>query len=171
METQDIIGMNSHAALTMMLSTARLVSERYLSDLTDEELLMRPVFGANHAAWQLGHLICSELAMISSADSSVKLILPEDFASVHSKESSGSNQPKDFHPKNVYLSLLRELRGLTLLTLSKLSESDLDLDGPGDMRAYAPTVGSLFVMIATHELMHSGQLAVLRRLLNKPVVI
>lgn len=171
MEAQDTVRMNTHESIAIMLNTARLASERYLSDLTDQDLLVRPVSGANHAAWQLGHLICSEIAMTSAADSSVKLSLPTDFVDCHSKEAAALNEMSRFYPKSMYLTLMRDLRGLTLVALSKLTESDLNRAGPEEMRTYAPTVGSLFVMIGCHELMHSGQLAILRRLLNKPIVI
>ena len=34
--------------------------EMTLDGLSDTELLLRPVDGANHLAWQLGHLVASE---------------------------------------------------------------------------------------------------------------
>ena len=42
----------------------------YLSDLSDADLLVRPTPGANHIAWQFGHLIESEPHLL-------KIILPD----------------------------------------------------------------------------------------------
>ncbi len=55
--------------------------------------------------------------------------------------------------------------------ISSISQDDLSLPGPEKMRAYAPTKGAVLLAIGTHELMHVGQWAVLRRMLGKPVVI
>ena len=56
--------MDSRAALKLGINGAGNVSEQYLSDLTDADLLVRPVPGANHIAWQLGHLIQAENWMV-----------------------------------------------------------------------------------------------------------
>jgi hypothetical protein len=36
----------------------------YLSDLSDADILVRPVPTANHIAWQLGHLISGEAYLV-----------------------------------------------------------------------------------------------------------
>ena len=51
--------------------------------------------------------------------------------------------------------------------LSNLAESDLDKSSPESMQGYAPTVGSAFVMIGGHWIMHAGQWAVIRRQLGR----
>ena len=38
----------------------------YLGDLSDADLLVRPVPGANHIAWQLGHLIVAEQHLLAA---------------------------------------------------------------------------------------------------------
>ena len=47
-----------------MYELARLL----VSDLSDADLLVRPVPQANHIAWQLGHLILQECESIGSQD-------------------------------------------------------------------------------------------------------
>ena len=37
-----------------------------LADFSDAEMLVRPVPGANHANWQLGHLVVSEVHIIGA---------------------------------------------------------------------------------------------------------
>ena len=63
------------------------------------------------------------------------------------------------------------VRFATLNLLRELSDEDLAAAGPEFTRKYAPTVGSVFSSISGHELMHAGQIAVIRRKLGKPVVI
>src|SRR4029077_4502167 len=50
---------------TALQSTQNMLST-YLGDLSDADLLVRPVPAANHIAWQLGHLIQSECDMCST---------------------------------------------------------------------------------------------------------
>ena len=52
-----------------------------------------------------------------------------------------------------------------------MPETDLDKPGSESMRAYAPTVGATFNMIGIHEGMHAAQFVVVRRKLDKPVLI
>lgn len=41
-------------------NSSRMMLEMILSDLSDADLMVRPVPHANHFAWQLGHLIAAE---------------------------------------------------------------------------------------------------------------
>ena len=38
----------------------------YVNDFSDAELLVRPVPGANHAAWQIGNVIVGDIFLIQS---------------------------------------------------------------------------------------------------------
>ena len=56
--------MNARQALKESMDSPTMIAKAYLEDLSDADLLVRPVEGANHIAWQLGHLINSEHSMI-----------------------------------------------------------------------------------------------------------
>ncbi len=49
--------MNVREAIKLSYGTPDHICRGYLADLKDSDLLLRPVPGANHIAWQLGHLI------------------------------------------------------------------------------------------------------------------
>lgn len=163
--------MKTHQVLVDLLSTSRFVMSSYLEDLTDKDLLVRPVEGAHHAAWQLGHLICSESQMIEGIRPHAEKLVSGDFASRHDK--SRAFEPAELWAvsKSEYLRRMELVRSATLSLLRELSEDDLSAAGPGFMRSYAPTVGSVFTSVGSHELMHAGQIAVIRKKLGKPVVI
>lgn len=162
MTIQDLIRHN--------IQQAHYITTTYLSDLRDADLLIRPVPEANHAAWQLGHLISSEKQMIEAIGHTMPE-LPAGFAAAHGKDMAGSNGPAGFATKAEYVALLAKMHEATLAALRATTEAELDRPAPESMRSYAPTVGAVFAMIATHEVMHGGQIAVLRRKLGKPVVI
>lgn len=151
------------------LSTALLT--RLLEDLSDADLLVRPVPGANHAAWQLGHLISSEAGMHGNIPGAVSPELPADFVTNHGKDRAGHDGPDGFLTKAQYLDLFTKVRGATLAALEKLPEADLDQPTTGRAASFAPTVGALLALTGGHVLMHVGQVSVIRRKLGKPHVM
>jgi uncharacterized damage-inducible protein DinB len=54
--------------------------------------------------------------------------------------------------------------------VDKISDADLDKPVKNMMAKFAPTLGALLMLTATHTLMHGGQFTVVRRVLSKPVV-
>lgn len=163
--------MDTHAAIISNLHSSRHVMNTYLRDLYDQDLLVRPHPSAHHAAWQLGHLILSECQMVRAIRPACACELPADFVAKHDKAAAVKSQLSDFCPKEVYLSLMEKVRDATFAALEEVPHDELSKPGPESMRSYAPTIGSVFLAIANHEMMHSGQIAVLRRVLGKPVVI
>ena len=72
--------MNANEAIKSALDTAEMISMAYLEDLTDEEMMVRPIDGCNHIKWQVGHLIASENKMINSCCPGTMPDLPAGFA-------------------------------------------------------------------------------------------
>lgn len=163
--------MNAKDAIkTALLSTQNMLT-MYLSDLSDADLLVRPVPGANHIAWQLGHLIAAEVHLGGPAFSSDTYPpLPAGFPEQHNKTTAASDSPAGFRKKEEYLGLFKQIREATLTALAKMPDADLDRPTTGDMAKFAPTTGALILLLANHTLMHAGQFTVLRRKLGKPVL-
>ncbi len=152
------------------IGTCHELLTTYLSDLDDAELMIRPVPGANHIAWQLGHLIASEHQMLTGVGCAMPT-LPDGFAESYTPETSKSDDSAKFLKKDKYLTLMEQQRAATLAALDALPEADLDKPAPESMREYAPTVGVAFNIIGIHEAMHAPQFIVVRRKLGKPVLI
>jgi len=146
------------------------ITQTYLNDVTDDDLLVRPVPNANHLAWQLGHLISSEHALLSGIGADVPA-LPDGFAECHSKEAAGSDDPAKFNKKSEYLALMTKMHDAAGRMIDSIPEARLDEPAPEAVRSYLPTVGSVLLMAGSHEMMHVGQFATIRRALGKPVVI
>lgn len=160
--------MNAKDAIKAAIESCDHIWQGYVQDLTDAELLVRPVPGCNHIAWQMGHAIAGEHFMMEGVAPGKMPPLPAGFAEKHDKATAGSDDPKAFLKKDEYLKLAAEQRRGTLAILAGLSEADLDKPGPEKMRAYAARVGDLMILQGTHWLMHAGQWAVIRRKLGKP---
>jgi len=140
-----------------------------VGDLSDADLLVRPVPEANHIAWQLGHVISSEVYMLSLNIPGIKYPpLPAGFDAQH----KGANSKSDtgFATKAEYLALYAQVRAATIAALLRLPEADLDKPSTGPVAQMAPTIGALFGLCANHATMHAGQFSVVRRKLGKPVL-
>jgi uncharacterized damage-inducible protein DinB len=163
--------MNAKDAIRGALQMNHHVLQIYLSDLSDADLLVRPVPAANHIAWQLGHLISAEASFLKQIPGAAPPELPAGFDKQHAKEMATSATPTGFGKKQEYLDLFEKVRGSTLAALDGIPDAQLDTPTTGPMAKFFPTVGSLFLLAANHELMHAGQVAVLRRKLGKPILI
>ncbi len=97
--------------------------------------------------------------------------LPEGFAEKHGKENIGSDDPADFLTKAEYLALMARMHEAAKAAIDAIDEAGLDEPGPESMRPMFPTVGSILMMTGSHEMMHAGQIAAIRRKLGKPIVI
>jgi uncharacterized damage-inducible protein DinB len=162
--------MTAKDVLKNALKANHEILSMYLSDLSDADLLVRPAPGANHIAWQLGHLISSETRMLGAIPGVKIPALPAGFAGQHNKAAAANDKTDGFRTKKEYLSLFNQVREATLSALANVPEADLARPTQGDVARLAPTLGSLFFLAANHEMMHTGQFSVTRRKLGKPVL-
>lgn len=163
--------MQAQDAIRATMNASSIVLGRYLEDFSDADLMKRPGPGCNHIAWQLGHLIASENQLLGFVDADGGMELPAGFAEKHSKATTGDDNPANFCTKQEYLELFEQVHAATNAVLNKLSEADLDQPAPENFRSMFPTTGHILILIATHGLMHAGQLVPLRRALGMPIVI
>jgi len=163
--------MNAKDAIKAAANLGRTVLKAYVGDLTDAELMKRPGPGCNHVAWQLGHLIASEVGILNMIVPGAGMELPAGFAEQHSKETVGSDDASKFRTRQQYLDLLDQVHAATFAALDAYPDADLDLPAPESMRSICPTMGGMWSLIATHTMMHAGQFVPVRRALGKPVLI
>ena len=141
-----------------------------LGDMTDADLVQRPVPGANNALWQLGHLISAEASMVNGAAGKTVIELPAGFAERFKKETASADDPAALGTKADLLGLFAKVRGATAEWAGSLTPEDLATPSPERIRRMAPTVGHLLYLFPNHVAMHIGQFQVLRRKLGKPVL-
>ena len=158
--------MTGQEAIVSALGSTGGMLNMFLGDFTDAELLARPVPNANHTAWQLGHLIHSEVQMVLSQLPDAKVpALPSGFAEAHNKEHAKSDT--GFLTKAAYLDLFEKVRAAST---AAVAGADLDKASTGEMAGFAPKLGDFFLLIANHTMMHVGQFTAARRKLGKPVL-
>ncbi len=140
----------------------------HLADFSDAELLTRPVPGANHANWQIGHLITSETQMLSACGAAMPE-LPVGFAQRYTKETSTFDDPGLFAPKAVLLAQLEKTRAASVAFAKSATPEKLAAPSPV-MPEMFPSIAAVLGMSTSHDAMHMGQVQVLRRKLGKPIL-
>lgn len=158
--------MDIKQAIKANMAAADFMVNAYLADLTPEEMLARPVPGANHTAWQVGHLITSECYLVDKAVPGKAPALPAGFAEKHKKDTAGNDRPEDFLSKEEYLKIFQDVRNGTLSAVESLSDADFDKPATG-VPPMLKTVGDTLLFIPMHWVMHAGQWAVTRRKLGR----
>ncbi len=161
--------MNAKDVIRQVIDFSHMVVGAYVADLSDADLLVRSVPGANHIAWQLGHAIMATQGMIAALGQKAPA-LPEGFADAYSPETAKSDDPAKFLKKAEYVALLDLMKAASLGAVDATPDADLDKPGPEEMREYAPTVTSVLLILGAHLMMHAGQFVPIRRKLGKPVL-
>jgi len=143
----------------------------FLSDLSDADLMVRPVEGANHAIWQLGHLVVSESHLVNAAHPGAVPPTPAVFAEKFKKDNAKIDDPNFFPKKAEILDAFTKGRNATVAWVKTLTPADLDRPITGPTARFADSIGLMLVNLPWHSSMHAGQIQVLRRKLNKPILI
>jgi hypothetical protein len=158
--------MDAKGVLRQSVELSHMITRAYVDDLTDADLFVRSVPGANHIAWQLGHLVAGTQQMLGMLGHPSPA-LPEGFAAAHTAETSSVNDPAKFSTKDEYVTLLEQMKAAALAAIDATPESALDQPAPEAMREYAPTVSAALGVVAMHPTMHAGQFVPIRRKLGK----
>jgi hypothetical protein len=152
------------------LEEGHTLIELLTKDLSEREYFRLPVKGANHIAWILGHIACTEdwaVAALTGSSQRVKRITHDLFGSGSTCVAHRSRYPK----RSEIDDLFRTARARTAEVLTAFDLVNWDDPSPDAMpNALFPTKGSVWARQATHQYWHIGQMAVCRVAMHKPRV-
>tara|TARA_R110002072_G_scaffold42064_21_gene119118 strand:- start:441926 stop:442417 length:492 start_codon:yes stop_codon:yes gene_type:complete len=163
--------MNAIDVLRSTYMTSRMVLKSYAGDFSDGELMRRAHPECNHLAWQLGHLIAAECMFVEQLSAGNAYVLPEGFAAQYDRSTQGDDDASHFLGTAGYMELLDKVQDATFAALEQTTEAELDEAAPAMYQAMFPTKGAVWVLVATHNMMHAGQFVAVRRACGKGVVI
>ncbi len=163
--------MSNKITIQHTIDVSDMLMNKYLTDLTPEAFLARPIAGMNHVAWQIGHLLLNERKMIEAIKPGASPALPEGFDTKHAMDQHGVDDPSNFLSKDEYLALWKAQRAATRSVLDGMTDAELDAPCPNEKtRQMCPTVGTMFNLTGLHALMHTGQFVAIRRKEAMPIV-
>lgn len=167
-----------HASPRLEIAARHIESSRaytltLLEGLEDEEWFWTPDPAVTHIAWQVGHLAFAQygLALFRQRGR-----LPEDsdlmsgsFRKTFAKGTTPSPNCSDYPAIAEIRATFDRMHEQTGREICMMQDSSLDdpIDPPH--AAFATKYGAL-LFAADHEMLHAGQIGLLRRLMNKPPV-
>ncbi|GAB5405329.1 MAG: DinB family protein [Aureliella sp.] len=160
--------------LEQHLNMAQVVVDRLLTDMDDAHWLLRPHPKCNPINWQVGHLVLSEHQQMAKIAPGSMPALPAGFADAYRKPTGKPEtlphceSTRHLVPKDVLCNEMHRQRTATVEQLHRFSTQQLQQDSG---ISYAPKVYSVFLMIATHWTMHSGQWTIVRREVGLPIAM
>jgi uncharacterized damage-inducible protein DinB len=150
---------------------ARGYTLQLIADIDPAEWFHMPGGGVTHVAWQLGHLAMAEyrLALERTRGS-----LPEDdaligepFLKAFGRASAPSPDARQYPSPAEIRAVLDRVHEQTLRELPGLSEAAL-AEPPTKPHKLAATKLASILWCGQHEMLHAGQIGLLRRTLGRP---
>ena len=158
--------------LQLAVDQVRIVRQ-YTTELLDtipeSDWFRQPAEGVTHVAWQVGHLAMAEYALTmmrlrgkEPADSEK---ISNEFFRTFKKGSVPVADASVYPPAADIRSVFDQVHERALAELSRYSEEDLQQTLPEPHALFDTKLGSVYFCSA-HEMMHAGQIGLLRRLLG-----
>lgn len=148
---------------------AREYTLRLLADLSPKEWIVVPPGGVTHVAWQVGHLAMAEYRLAldrlrGELPTDAALISPA-FLQQFGRLSVPTADPAGYPAREELLAVLDRVHTQTLSELAAVSDDQLDLPPYKPHPLFTTRLGSL-LWCARHEMLHAGQIGLLRRQLG-----
>jgi hypothetical protein len=115
--------------------------KKHLADFTDADMLVRPVPGANHAAWQIGHLAVFEVMLCGIFAPEAGLKLPDGSDKTYGKEGAASDDAGHFFKKDEGPQILTDACDALAGWVKTRTDADLAKPAPEQFRGWVPTEG------------------------------
>jgi len=155
------------AALDRM-ERSRQYTKQFINDLTPAEWFWQPADLPTHVAWQVAHIAVAQYALclmrVRGKTEADDALLPEGFFD-HFKRGS---VPAAGPPLEVIQRVFDAVHRQSLVELAERTDEELDV--PVDPHPAFDTKIGAIEFAPQHELIHAGQIGLLRRLMGKPPV-
>ena len=155
------------------IESARAYTKTMLADLTPEDWYFVPDPPVSHIAWQVGHLAMAEYGLClfrqrgrQEVDSE---LMSGKFRKLFMKGTMPSDDSGDYPQPEEILTVLDRVHEQALLEMPAFDGAGLD--EPLEMPYFGfPTRYGSLLFAGHHEMLHCGQIGMLRRLIGKPPV-
>jgi uncharacterized damage-inducible protein DinB len=151
------------------LNFARKYTLRFLDDLPDEDWFRQPHEGVTHIAWQIGHLTMADYRLCMERIRGVRAadeeLLPQRIISLFRGGTAPEAEPAKYPAPKQLRRYLKRVREQMLSEVKGLAKQEW-AEPPLLVHPIARTKLESLFWCAQHELVHAGQIGLLRRLLG-----
>ncbi len=146
---------------------ARDYTNALLRSVDDRDWYRRPFEGITHIAWQVGHLAIAEYSLalrrIRGEAPSDEQLVPAGFREHFAKGSRPRVAPGENPRPETIRAVFDAVHREVLATLERLDDAELDQPTTQPHRLFNTKLGAL-LWCSRHEMLHAGQIGLLRRL-------
>jgi hypothetical protein len=149
---------------------ARNYTLRFLEHTPSEDWFRQPPGGVSHIGWQVGHIAFAEYRLTlfrirGQRPEDAALFSPE-FLKLFGANSVPHADPAVYPPASEVRAVMERIHAQAMRELPGLTEAQLD-EPQTQPHLYAKTNLLALLWCAQHELVHAGQIGLLRRLLGQ----
>lgn len=157
----------------LQIESARAYTHSLLEDAGDDDWFRIPRGGVTHLAWQVGHLAMAQymltLYRLRGKEPDDEELISKAFLRYFLKGTQPKADASQYPPMADIRATFDAVHEQVMQTLAEYPPEELD-ESVGEPYVIAPTrLGSLF-FCAHHEMLHAGQIGLLRRCLGKDPV-
>lgn len=144
-----------------------------LDGIDDDQWFKIPTGGSSHLAWQVGHLAMAEYGLCMFRQRGRRTedleLMSGKFRKRFSKGTTPEGDANIYPPYTEILDVFHKIHERALEEIAGYRDEDLtdEIDQP--YAVHPNKLGALF-FCASHEMLHAGQIGMLRRLLGMPPV-
>jgi hypothetical protein len=148
------------------LHFSRGFTQGILDRIPEEQWYVFPPGGFTHVAWQVGHLACSQhrlvFSRVAGETTDADRLLPPAYFELFGKGSTPRDDAASYPDVHELRGVFNAVHSRVLVVVPTLVESLLDERIEPPHPAYSNKFETL-LFAARHELVHAGQIAMIRR--------
>ncbi len=153
------------------LESARAYMLKLVEDLNDEEWFWTPQPAVTHIAWQVGHLAMAEYGLTLFRQRGRQEVdaelMSSQFRKLFAKGSEPATTDRSEYPApREILTVLHRVHQQMLTELPSFDGDQLDEPVDPPHSVFSTRYGAL-LFAGDHEMLHAGQIGLLRRLMGK----
>jgi hypothetical protein len=152
------------------ISFARRYTVSLLEGIDPDEWFRMPHEGVTHIAWQVGHLAFAEYRLVMQRVRGVRpedgTLISEEFLGRFGRQSTPNADPAHYPSVTEIRAVFHRVHEQVMHDLAVHPEADLDNPSLAPHRL-AKTKREILSWCSHHEMLHAGEIALLRRLLGK----
>ena len=149
---------------------ARSYTKSLLQDIGDDQWFRCPADATTHLAWQVGHLAMAEYGLclfrIRGRQPEDLELMPGAFRKKYGKGSAPDPDPSRNVPPAEILAVLDRVHAQAMKELAECPDHVLQETVDVPYAVFNTKLGAI-LFCSTHEMMHAGQIGLLRRCLGK----
>jgi DinB superfamily len=153
------------------LKFSRQFTSQFLAGIADGEWFWHPSELTTHLAWQIGHLAVAEynlcLRRIRGRTEADEALISDNYIECFKLGSTPVADPAKYPPVSDIQRVFAAVHERALAELAGRTDAELDVPVEQPHPVFKTKLGSI-EWCSQHEMVHAGQIALLRRLMGKP---